>query len=89
MTPADRAMQNLRDNIAIRLVQIQEYCEAAGVKLDGITFIGRDTTNDNMVIVLTNEPGRTAMAALDVAGRYLTGAPADQKIVTYDLEANQ
>jgi hypothetical protein len=89
MTSEERAMQNLRDNIALRLVGIQEFCEMAGVKLDGITFIGRDTTNDNMVIVLTSEPGRTAMAALDVAGRYLAGAPTDQAIVTHNLEAAQ
>ena len=47
--------QELKIQIATRLIGIQELIERHGIQLDNIAVIARDPNNDDAVIVIHNE----------------------------------
>jgi hypothetical protein len=50
-----RLMQELKDEIAIRCLGIEELCRSYGLPLSKITVIARDPTNAKMYTCVTNE----------------------------------
>jgi hypothetical protein len=55
MSNEANAMRNLRTDIALQLVKLEERLRALGVPMDNLTLIARDPANDNVFICVTNE----------------------------------
>lgn len=53
-----------RHHIAGYLVEIEEECRRLGVPMSCLTLIARDPTNDEMSVVLTNDPDLDKACAL-------------------------
>lgn len=59
-------MNEMRMEVAERLIEIEDVFKNYGLPLTGITLVARDPANDNMIVVLTNEDGAGRKRALEL-----------------------
>ena len=55
MSEENRAMDDMRLEVSIRLLKIADLFRELGLPLSNLTLIARDPTNDKMFVCLTNE----------------------------------
>jgi hypothetical protein len=62
-------MSLFRQDIGVKLVEIEDLCQRWGLPITKLTLIARDPLNDAMFVVLTNEdrPGLQHAIALALA----------------------
>lgn len=59
-------MNEMRVEVGCLLVEIEDVFASYGLPLTGITLVARDPSNDNMIIVLTNEDAEGRKRALEL-----------------------
>lgn len=64
----EQMLAEMQQEIAIQLVEIEEALRRWNLHMDGLTLIARASSNEDMIVVLTNEdaPGLRRACALAI-----------------------